>query len=122
MEMLLTLQVSSTFCIQPLGSVPLKFFSPIKCDFLPSDDMGLLNSDLLGGLSSSFSSLSTGGTLNNGSVDTKNHSNLLDDAFSSGKLISFLSALCFASMCVSMGICETVFAEDKFHAYAIMHA
>ncbi|XP_034255724.1 telomere length regulation protein TEL2 homolog [Thrips palmi] len=48
-----------------------------------SNDMGLLNSDLLGGLSSSFSSLSTGGGMNNGSVDTKNNSNLLDDAFSS---------------------------------------
>lgn len=55
------------------------------CDFILTDDMGLLNSDLLGGLSSSFSTLTTGGGLNNGSVDSINNSNLLDDAFSSGK-------------------------------------
>lgn len=57
-----------------------------------SNDISLMSSDLLGGLSSSFSSLTTGGGLNNGSVDTKNNSNLLDDTFSSGTPVGFLNA------------------------------
>lgn len=50
------------------------------------------NSDLLGGLTSGFSSLTTGSSSTNATVMVKNNSNLLDDTFSSGTSNSLLNA------------------------------
>lgn len=58
----------------------------------PSTDGDLSNSDLLGGLTGGFSSLSVGSSLSNGSVSAKNTSNLLDDSFSSGTPSTLLNA------------------------------
>ena len=57
-----------------------------------SNEAAFSNSDLLGGLTSGFSSLTTGGTVSNGSIGANNASNLLDDSFSSGTTGSLLNA------------------------------